>query len=202
MKKFITAVPLQPEDKLFKNRYEAVGNERLNYDEETSFPILAVMNGYVEEGEKIRLFTICPHYSNAITNLRKLREEVKVLCQKKKCECEIVVIETEYNESVENHLQTFCNLIEKIEDEDIIFACLSFGTKMIPIVELMTINYTYRAKWNTSVGCMVYGGFDFENNRAKLYDITSLFYVDEVVRKLGDLRVENPLKYISDMLDR
>lgn len=45
LKKFITAVPLQPEGKLEEYCYAAVGNQRLQMQEKTSFPIITAIQG-------------------------------------------------------------------------------------------------------------------------------------------------------------
>ena len=58
MKKFITTIPLQPTGKLESAIYEAVENEKLQYNKEISFPILCAMNAYIEEGEEVIIYTI------------------------------------------------------------------------------------------------------------------------------------------------
>ena len=58
MKKFITVIPLQVAGQLRAYRYRAVGNTRLDMEEETSFPILTAVNGYLEPGENARLIAL------------------------------------------------------------------------------------------------------------------------------------------------
>ena len=59
MKKFICTIPLQVNQReLEKVVYDAVDNPKLVYGEAVSFPIVPVINGYVNDGEKIELLVL------------------------------------------------------------------------------------------------------------------------------------------------
>ena len=49
--------PLQVPGRLDQYQYQAVGNQKLQMDRETSFPILTAVHGYVNPGETIELVT-------------------------------------------------------------------------------------------------------------------------------------------------
>ena len=171
MKKFITTSPLQ--ETLSCVEYVAVDNEALDLGRETCFPVIPLLNAYVEEGEKIKLI--------------------------------VIKIDMEYDECINEHLKNFEHLIEQIEDEDELYACMSYGTKAVPIIEMMALNYAHRAKFNTHIACIVYGATVFDKEAkitdAKIYDMTPLFYMDEIVRKVADMDVEDPLGTIQQILE-
>lgn len=199
MKKFMTTSPFQ--QTMQSVVYEAVENKKLQMEKETKFPIITLLNAYAEKGERVELFVIRHKYENSIKNYELLCEEVKELEQEKGFECSITVIEAEYNEQIEKHLKNFEHLIERIDDGDELYVCMTYGTKVIPIVQMMALNYAFRAKNNTHIGCIAYGKIDFNEKKAEIYDITALFYMDEVVRKVADMQVKEPLKIIRQVLN-
>ena len=57
MKKFFMVTPQQAQGHLRKQEYRAEGNSQLAYGE-TRFPIIPVINGYLDEGEACELITV------------------------------------------------------------------------------------------------------------------------------------------------
>ena len=199
-KKFITVIPMQPAGKLMKNIYEAVDNERLAYDEETSFPVIPLIAGYTDEKGDIEVIALRHDYQNSIDNIEVFKNELDDLSAKKNFTYSLRELVIPYDNRVSVHTDTFCRLAELVQDEDEINACLTFGTKPLAIIELMTLNYAYRTKKNCSYGALVYGEYDHNDDKAKIYDITSLFIVDELVRKIGEQGGSEPLKVLSKMI--
>lgn len=203
MKKFFTNIPLQKKDKLGAYRYEPVGNEHLRMDRDTSFPILAAVQGYVEPGEAFRLIAVTPDTEDGRRNLEVLRTELSALCEEKGILCEngVELVSAQTDERVSSHVVTFQRLIDYAEDEDALFACVTYGTKPQSMALLTAVKYAYRVKKNTSLGCIVYGQIDrSEGERAYIYDETALVQMDEIVRVLADRRVENPKAIIDSLL--
>lgn len=211
MKKFITTSPLQ--ERLSCVKYEAVDNAALQYEQETCFPVIPLMNAYTKEGDETELIVLChkghtdrhgDYKDPSGANYQTLCKEVGELKKKKQFQYSIRKIDMEYNECISEHLNNFVHLIEQIKDEDELYACISYGTKAVPIIEMMALNYAYRAKFNTHIGCIVYGSTVFDKESkitdAKIYDMTSLFYLDEIVRKVADMKLENPLETIQQIL--
>ena len=203
MKKFYTSIPLQKPGQLGQYHYEAVGNEKLCMERRTSFPILAAAQGYVEPGEAFRLIAVMPYTEDGRRNLEALRKELSELCAEKGIFCEngVEIVEAAADERVSSHVGTFQRLIDLADDEDELFACLTYGTKPQSMAVLMAVKYAYRVKKNTSLGCIVYGQIDrSEGERAFIYDETALVQMDEIVRILADRGVANPKKVIDSLL--
>ena len=127
--------------------------------------------------------------------------QVREFEQEKNCKCIIEEILIKNDELISTHLETFERLIEKFgDDRTQLYVCMTYGTKPIPIIELMVINYACRVLKQTSLECIVYGWYRFKTNEAKIFDITSLFYLDEVVRNAASMNLVNPLQFIKNVL--
>ncbi len=203
MKKFITFVSLQRnigEAGLSNYRYQPVGNSLLQMDKDTSYPIVSVINGYADKGETIKVYAVISNPDYTQENYKVLCSQVDEVCKSKGVECaggvEKIIIPS--GQTVDEHIAAFLKMIDYFEDDDEIFACLTFGTKVNSIAMMMAVQYAYRIKKNASIGCLVYG----EINRAatpvsaRIYDVTALIQMDEIVRMLADRRIQNPKKFL------
>lgn len=202
MKKYITFIPRQQEGKLNAQIYEAVDNRRLAYGD-TRFPVLPILNGYTEPGETVRVIAVCEDYKNTKFNLQYLKQELDGFRKNKGINLELKVLEVPYDDSFETQLLTFQKLIDEIEDDDILSACITYGSKPIPIVQTMVLRYAKLAKKNIGFGCVAYGGLDFTKNppKATIYDVTPLLYVDEILRIHAKRGTEDIYTSITRMLN-
>ncbi len=208
MKKFITTLPLQKPQNLHKQIYAAVDNQKLFYDKPISFPILSVINGYAEPGEEISVIAIVHDHTWERENLIRLENELSELCTEKSLTCRgmekaeekhiVEVIDAPFDDRVSSHVGTFQKLIEKAEDNDILYACITYGTKPTSLIEVMALQYAYRIKKNASIGCVVYGQYDHDTDCSRLFDETALVQLDEIVRVLAEQKITNP----KEILDR
>ena len=209
MKKFIMITPLQPvtptRDFLQCSRYEAVGNERLRFDKSTRFPLMAVINAYAEPNEEIRVLTVTPDTDSARIHEQQLRDELASLQEEKGFFCrDVEAIPIAYAGDVDTQLELFRKLLPYFEEGDTLYACLTYGTKPMPIAELMAIEYAYRVVEDVAIGCLVYGELDHsagEPAPMRIFDITSLIRLDEIVRMLAEHRISEPISIINRILD-
>ena len=207
MKKFFTVIPLQVPGMLSRYRYEPVGNARLGMEEETSFPILTAVHGYAQPGEPFQVIAVVADSEVGRANCQALRQELEALCEKYGLTCAgVEEVTVPSDESVSAHAATFQKLIAYAEDEDELFACITFGTKPLSMAVRMAVQYAYRVKRNTSISCIVYGQIDRPSRdpstwQAYVYDETALVRLDEIVRVLADRGVADPGAVISSVLD-
>lgn len=198
MKKFITVIPLQVKGQLECYRYEAVGNDRLSMEEATSFPILTAVQGYVEPGENSQVIAVVIDTESGRVNLSVLEQQLQALADHCGIPCpELVTVEIPEDEAVATHAATFRKLIDHLDDDDELFACLTFGTKPLSEAVRMAVQYAYRVKRNASISCIVYGQIirpddDRTHWYGRVHDETALLRLDEIVRLLADQGVENP----------
>lgn len=207
MKKFITVIPLQVQGQLRRYHYQAVDNSRLQMDGPTSFPILTAVNGYVQPGEEFRLLAIAADSEDGRRNCAVLRDELERLCRTKGCPCpQVETIPAPADEGVAAQIAAFQRLIACVEDDDELFVCVTYGTKLLSQVTLMAVQYAYQAKKNTSISCVVYGQIDCSGGQeperwtARIYDETALLQLGEIVRVLVQRGTADPRAALDEIL--
>jgi hypothetical protein len=200
-KTFIAAIPFQKEGQLTPVTYAPAGNSRLAYGA-TRFPVVPLINGYAERGDKIRVIAILTEGENFRHNLATyFTPEITELAAKNGYEFDgIEVVATPDKEDIDTQLALFADIIAKIGDGEELFACITFGTKPTPIVQTMALNYAYRLKKDASVGCVVYGRYRHGNPVGDIFDTTALFYMDSIVNRLAEMKAPHPEKAIRAML--
>ena len=153
MKKFICVIPRQKAGDLSNVRYQAQGNRALDYPGTTRFPVIPLIWGYGQEGEEIRVIALSADYDNCRCNLELLKEELEALCKDRGLSCPkgVEVVEVPFDESLDSHIATFQKLIDRTEDGDDLYACLTFGSKPTPLVEVMAMQYAYRVHRDVTI---------------------------------------------------
>lgn len=202
MKKFISISPFQsPETDSVKNgvKYAVNNNPDLEYGL-TEFPIIPVINAYAEKGEQIEIVTVISDYENSKANYEKLKTEVEELSKIKGFEYNMKEIITAYNDELDTQLDMFGRLIDVTADDDILYADITYGSKVMTQVLNMALNYGYRIHNNVALGCIVYGKYNHLDNTGIIYDQTSLSYMDEIVRVLAESKIKNPAEKIKNLL--
>lgn len=207
MKKFFTAVPLQhkPEG-LELLAYEAVGNTNLQMDSKTSFPILTAINGYARPGEDIRLIAVMPDSEATHNNREELSRQLEELCGRKELSCShgVETVLVENSQTVATHAGTFQKLLDYVDDDDELFACMTFGTKPLSQAMMLAVQYAYRVKRNASISCIVYGEVDRTGSKpwtkGSVYDMTALLQLDEVIHMLAERGVTDPKATLNAIL--
>ncbi len=204
MKKFFCAIPLQPKGILRSHHYEAHGNSKLDWDLVTAFPILYPIRGYAVPGEEIRVVAVCTDNSDSRYNLSLFEQALREVCGGMDVPCQLQVIFVPEVEEVLTHVNTFQQLIDEIDDQDELFLCMTYGTKPLSEALRMAVQYGYRLKENTSIVCVVYGGIPRKDNvplNARVYDMTALLQVDELVRVLAERKISKPEMILKNILN-
>ena len=204
MKKFITYVPMQGPGGLKKGLYRADNNPRLQTDQELQFPVTAIIGGYAEAGEEICVIAILEEdNADCLGNLDLMKKEIGALAGRKGFRVRYELVEASRKETVKEQLETYSRLIALMNDGDRLFACITFGTKPIPIVEFMAMHFAYRARKNVMVECVAYGKINWVGDEAEsfyIYDVTALFFMDELSRLLAGSGSRDPAKAIAEIL--
>ena len=96
--------------------------------------------------------------------------------------------------------------VARLEDDDELYACITYGTKPLSQAVLLAVQYAYRIKKNASISCVVYGQIDRSKGRnpeswtAQAYDETALLQLGEVVRVLAERGATDPKAAINTIL--
>lgn len=201
MKKFFSVISLQDGKDLKSGRYEAMGNTRLQMERETCFPIIAAMNGYLEAGEEFSAVVVVQDNRSSRENLTRFKAEVAAVCEHRGAVCrQIREVWIGDDQSVGAQVGTFQTLLDCVEDDDELFFCMTYGTKPLSAAVMMAVQYAYRVKKNTTIECIVYGEYLWRSNESRIYDMTALVQMDEIVRMLADRGVTDPKSAIDRIL--
>lgn len=204
MKKYITAISLQND--FTPVVYEPKFYCKNPYMGETRFPIISLIANKVEAGEEIEIIPILLQREAVKDNYAVFKKELSDLASEKGFSYKIAEpIYKESGEDVDNILKLFWDLTKVVEDNDELSACITYGTKTVPILLTMALNYAYKIKKNVTISEIVYGQTDFPKNgeankQSYLYDTTSLFYINSIIEKVSDLKLSNPEETFRMML--
>jgi len=200
-KKFIFTSPLQPESALKIVNYKSEESNLLKNDLLTRFPIIVAINAYSEENDEIEIITILTNYKNALTNYEFFKQEIEELKTKNNFKYNLRAISTPYDETIKIHLKLYADLISHISDNEIIYADITYGTKPTPMAEQMALNYAYKLRKNTDIGCIVYGRFDHNTGNSYIHDVSPLFFMDAISNTMAQLKFDNPAEKIKELID-
>lgn len=207
MKKFITTISLQGND-LTPMHYNAMDNESLICNKKIAFPILATINNFVSKNEKIIIVPVIikgkidgevsnKNYELFLAELEEMKKDIGF-------EYDLLPVYKNGDETVDTQIKLFSKLIGVVEKDDELFACLTYGTKPIPIIINMALNYAYKVKENVEIRKVVYGARPWNappgSDIGEIYDVTPLFYIDSAINSLAKLKLTNPEDALRAML--
>lgn len=198
MKKYLMVTPQLVDELLAENVYEPVDNSFLLYGP-THFPAIPLINSSVEDGDEIEVITVTYDIPSCHRNLELLKSEVGSVCASKSAICRVTSIEVPFDDSIQAVLDVYTQLIAHFEDGDALYADITYGSKPMPIVLIMALQYAYRIKDDVSIECVVYGQISHhkETKDAKIFDVTALVQLDEIVRLMADGNVSDPASVID-----
>ena len=196
--------PQQPHNNLHAQHYVASDNSLLDYQGQTHFPLVPLFSGYANMGEYVQVVTVTYGTpSNCAQNLETLHAELAAIEKDTNLKVDLVSVDVPFDDSVAALIQTYQILVDHIEDGDDLYACITFGSKPMPLMLTMALQYGYRIRRDVSIECVVYGQMDWSQKPAvaRIYDVTALVKLDELVRVLADMRVSEPETALRMVLD-
>lgn len=206
MKKFFTSVPYQKSGELIKAIYRPVGNAKLVYEKAHSLPILNAVNNFTEKGEEIEVIFIIGENEDIKKNLGSVESSLDELVLERELKCRKKYIYYRDSDDITVMLELYGNLIRCCDDDDEIYSCITYGTKPVPIVQMMAMRYAFHVKKNVYIGMIVYGkahGNKQNEDSEKIfdiYDMTSLFYIDDLSEKFSRMAVKDPEKILESLI--
>jgi hypothetical protein len=100
----------------------------------------------------------------------------------------ITPIEISGDETKPSHKDLFRKLVVCFTDDEILFACKTYGQKPAPIVLLMALIYACRIMDGVEIGALVYGQRIFGTDKSRLFNVMSLFYINGIVANISNLK--------------
>ena len=201
MKKFFTIIPGRKSSDLKVSRYTAVDNQKLQMEHGTRFPITAAMEGYLQEGDEFAIVAVLRNVDLYLENLELFKKEVEAVCQLRGARCvDFRTVWIDAGQEVGVQLDIFQKLIDCVNDGDELYSSMTYGTKPQSRALMMAVQYAYRIKKNCTIECILYGEFIWGSEVARIYDMTALIQMDEIVRMLADRGVTDPKATIKGIL--
>lgn len=164
--------------------------------------MIPLVNGYAEAGDCIQVVALTFDSPNCEHNLAILRDDLEALASDKGFDVEVVSIEAPFDNSPESVLEDFQKLIACVADDDVLHACITFGSKPMTLAMTMALRYATQVMHNVRIECVVYGEQDYRSDppTGKIYDMTVLFRLDELVTTLAGRGISDPKSMIGHIL--
>ena len=192
MKKYIFALPTEKAEKCL---YRSGGAEL-----ETSFPILLPISQTAQRDELINITLLISENSPVASgNFLRLMTELKALAMEVGFRYDLTEIRIAGEETPEKQKRVFEALIETLGDGESIYADITFGHKVVPLIIFTALSFCYKLCKDTEVNSVFYA--DRSGETAVLHDISTLFYMESVIHSVSQSVPDDPLSIIKRILN-
>lgn len=181
LKTYITTVPLQ--GKLDPMLYQ---RERAEAPTATCFPILQVIRDTLEPGDTVRLLAIRQENADTARNYQRLLEE---LAQLGITEEQVEPVPLPEDQRPETLIGLCRELVDALPQVTRVYACITYGSKSIPVVTLTALTCAEATHTELEVGGVYYGEVRRENGKvvgARLYEMAALYQLAGLVGTMRD----------------
>ena len=181
LKTYITTVPLQ--GKLDPMLYQ---RERAEAPTATCFPIVQVMRDTLEPGDTVRLLAIRQENADTARNYPRLLEE---LAQLGIAEAQVEPVPLPEDQRPETLIGLCRDLVDALPQVTRVYACITYGSKSIPVVTLTALSCAEATHTELEVGGVYYGEVKRENGKvvgARLYEMSALYQLAGLVGTMRD----------------
>lgn len=181
LKTYITTVPLQ--GKLDPMLYQ---RERAEAPTATCFPIVQVIRDTLEPGDTVRLLAIRQENVDTARNYQRLLEE---LAQLGIAEAQVELVPLPEDQRPETLIGLCRDLVDALPQVTRVYACITYGSKSIPVVTLTALSCAEATHTELEVGGVYYGEVKRENGKvvgARLYEMSALYQLAGLVGTMRD----------------
>ena len=201
MKKYMTVIPMQNPNNLKKAVYDS-DNELLHTDLETRFPVLVPMYNDTAAGETVTVVkVIIDGHDFVKKNKAAFEEELSELKTKKNIDVIEKEIHIKFSEDIDNQLDLLMGLVDSVDENDLITADITYGSKAMPIIIRSALAYISGNVHGANIDKIVYGSLNFTNGKMFIYDVSALFYLDKAVESMSHANVMEPKAVLKSIID-
>jgi hypothetical protein len=184
--------------------YPVVGNNLIEYNGEVYFPVNAVLAKTLQKGEKGKVLFLSTsggteNYSK--DNIELFKAELTKINAGIGADLSWETIDVPFDPQFENFEQLASGIISKFEKNCQIIADITYGIKPLPMILICALQFAEKF-FNASISNIIYGKAEFnkQNNpiNPKLYDISSLFYLNKLIGAMECESGEIALKILND----
>ncbi|MCD8068147.1 MAG: hypothetical protein LUE87_04525 [Lachnospiraceae bacterium] len=201
VKTYITAISLQGRGDLEKGVYQPEGFT-LEHNRAVSFPIIPVIAEYSPEGNHARVIAIRAENQDTRDNYDAFLEQLSEIGVTKE---QVTVISVREDQGRNVGLTTLMKILDAIEDDSIVYAVITFGTKPMAMYILYAAIFVEKLK-DAEVDGIYYGevprvASKIDWNRAKLYDLTVLKTLGDVIEEMKNLEITDIRGTLQKLID-
>ena len=160
--------------------------ERAEAPTATCFPIVQVMRDTLEPGDTVQLLAIRQENADTARNYQRLLEELTRLGI---AEHQVQQIHLPEDQCPETLIGLCRDLVDALPQVTRVYACITYGSKSIPVVTLTALTCAEATHTELEVGGVYYGEVKRENGRvlsARLYDMAALYQLSGLVGTMRD----------------
>lgn len=200
MKTFITVISMQ--GKLEKTLYVPV-NFELKQNRKTAFPIIPIISG--QHGKSVdgrdEIIAVMQRNADTERNYGYFLEELGELGLGEDI---VKVIELPEDQSVDNGLKMIVKILESVPDNSDIYACITYGTKVVSTLLTFSLIFLEKLKTNCQVQGMYYGEITRRADRSlgdgKLYNLVANLRLARVVDQLEKMDFQKAEGFLKALL--
>ncbi len=156
------------------------------------FMLSYLVDLYVEENEEAAIILCHTKEKTALENRESLKKEIAGILDGKHVKYTFTDIVQDVDFDASSFDAFFKKIAKELKDEDQLHMDVTFGLKPYSISMFIALAYAVKSARNAKLKVMTYaqkyrGESDVENtNVSKIYDITSLFYLNEMAANLHE----------------
>ena len=198
---YITSIPMLGRKKLNKMNYIPQDEILCDKDYKTAFPIISVIKKTMDSNVDNKVIAIRMKNSDSEYNLKLFEEELRNINVDPNC---IGSVELEEDSRYATGVDMFLQLAKEIENDSDVYACITYGTKIMSMVITYVLSSIEYLKRNVVVRSVCYGQVDRMNDeviRARIWEVIGLLRINELVKTLFEARFDNPMKALEELLN-
>jgi len=203
MKVAIITIPMKSPDKVSKLQYSYDGNKEIEYENEVSCPVHAVLAKKLKKGEDLKVIYVLTTGKNSsfIENANNFETELNEINSKIGAKIKYDTIEIEFKPTKVTLEKILLELTEKIPNNAEIYADITFGYKPAIISLFCALKFAEEF-CDALIEYVVYGKIEFNKNEEKegpvIFDITSLYYLFNLMGSMKTTDKKTAAKMLKD----
>lgn len=186
--------------------YSGTGNAGCSYQGKVIFPINALLAEKlkVSDDVKVVLLKTVTEKGKAGINAGLFQQELDNINSKIRANIIYETIDTDFVETKQNHEKRLRMMLSKIEEESELYADITFGQKPLPMVLMCMMNFAEKF-FDADIKKILYGKVEFVKHddgkfypeNPELYDITSLYYLNNLIGAMEASSGKDALKSLD-----
>ncbi len=195
---YITSMTMH--DKLIEMNYEPQDGIVFDGKMKTAFPIIPLMKETMDPEVENKVIVVIMKNEDSTRNLEIFKDKLREINVDPEC---VTCVELEEDSRYATGVNMFMQLAREIEDDSDVYACLTYGTKIMTMVMTYVLSSIKYLKTNTVVKSVCYGQIDWESGkpkRARVWEVIGIMRMNELVRTLADAPIADPMVALETLL--